>query len=91
MKTLLVVLWLAWFQAVTWAALVFLRLLLWTSGIPAEVGRRIAIALVTLGAGVLVAVVLATTDALEEQARALLAWRAARRHQRAQPREVDGG
>ncbi|RYZ40081.1 MAG: hypothetical protein EOO71_17500 [Myxococcaceae bacterium] len=90
MKTLVVGLWLAWFQVVTVAALVFLRLLLWASGIPAEEGWRIAVAFVALGAGVLTAAMLTTTDALEEQAQALLAWHAARRRRQAMPHEVDG-
>ncbi|RKH03662.1 hypothetical protein [Corallococcus carmarthensis] len=89
MKTLVVVLWLAWFQVTTVAALLFLRLVLWASGIPAEEGWRIAITFVALGAGVLTAAMLTTTDALEEQARALLEWRACRRHQQATPRQVD--
>ncbi|RYZ39278.1 MAG: hypothetical protein EOO71_20755 [Myxococcaceae bacterium] len=90
MKTLAVGLWLAWFQAVTVAAIVFLRLLLWASGIPAEEGWRIAVAFVALGAGALVASIAATTDALEEQARALLTWHVARRYRQATPHQVDG-
>ncbi|NPC72933.1 hypothetical protein HPP05_24615 [Corallococcus exiguus] len=72
MKTLVVVRWLAWFQVTTVAALLSLRLLLWASGVPAEVGWRIAIVLIALGAGVLTAAMLTTTDALDEQARALM-------------------
>ncbi len=89
MKTLVVLLWLAWFQVTTVATLVFLRLVLWASGIPAEEGWRIAITLAALGAGVLTAAMLTTIDALEEQARALLEWHACWRHQQATPRQVD--
>ncbi|RKH19146.1 hypothetical protein D7X74_07600 [Corallococcus sp. CA047B] len=90
MKTLVVGLWLAWFHAVTAATVVSLRLLLWASGVPAELGWRLAVAFVALGAGVLTAAMLTTTDALEEQARALLSWHAARRRRQAMPHEVDG-